>query len=628
MRGLRVLSLCLHLLFAAALIGQGRELHWDRMHVVATLDADGRLHVEESQSMVFTGDWNGGERTFNIRPRQELSFEGMTRVDASGVEHPMQEGSLDQIDHFSFTDANVLRWRARQPSDPPFANTTITYVLRYTLSGILQRDGERYVLSHDFAFSNREGVIRDFGLDITLDPVWSTDEPLQQTWKAQNIPPGESFVLTVPLTYRGGGAPVASGDVGVPPRMLLLALGIGPLLLFGYAMLREALLGRLERGDPAQITRGWIEHNLLRERPEVIGTMWEGTVGADEVSATLARMVNEGRLKSEVKGSNLKLEILTRKDLEPYEQALLDGLFFRGNHTSTDAIRTHYKDSGFDPAKLMEAPLKEYAAARLPQGAASKPFGLLSWLLFGGAIYRLVQHANIVRDFVGQAFAIAFGALVLCGLASISAAWWRARKALGLGAALAAMIPAVVLIGVAALVVWRSSVSNWPWMTTEFQQAVTLFGLWIASVVTNNLRSLEGREAIAHLKMLGLAREFFRRELKKERPALDDSWYPYALAFGLDGDVQRWFRSFPGAASSRFRDDDRFSSSSSSSFGSSSSGWSGGGGAFGGAGASGTWAMAAAGMAAGVAAPSSSSSGGGSSSSSGGSSGGGGGGGW
>src|SRR5262249_50941943 len=41
-----------------------RELHWDALDVEAHLDADGVLDVIERHTMVFTGDWNGGERVF------------------------------------------------------------------------------------------------------------------------------------------------------------------------------------------------------------------------------------------------------------------------------------------------------------------------------------------------------------------------------------------------------------------------------------------------------------------------------------------------------------------------------------------------------------------------------------
>src|SRR5207245_1133767 len=42
--------------------GQARSLYWRSLEVSARLDADGRLHVSERQAMVFSGDWNGGER--------------------------------------------------------------------------------------------------------------------------------------------------------------------------------------------------------------------------------------------------------------------------------------------------------------------------------------------------------------------------------------------------------------------------------------------------------------------------------------------------------------------------------------------------------------------------------------
>ena len=53
--------------------GRRRELHWDALDVEAHLNADGVLEVIERHTMVFTGDWNGGERVFNVRPRQSWS---------------------------------------------------------------------------------------------------------------------------------------------------------------------------------------------------------------------------------------------------------------------------------------------------------------------------------------------------------------------------------------------------------------------------------------------------------------------------------------------------------------------------------------------------------------------------
>ena len=56
-----------------------RELHWDALHVEAYLNANGVLEVIERHTMAFTGYWNGGERVFNIRPRQSLEFLSASR---------------------------------------------------------------------------------------------------------------------------------------------------------------------------------------------------------------------------------------------------------------------------------------------------------------------------------------------------------------------------------------------------------------------------------------------------------------------------------------------------------------------------------------------------------------------
>src|SRR5262245_23647709 len=68
-----------------------RELHWDALDVDARLDAEGVLDVIERHTMVFTGDWNGGERVFNVRARQKLEFLGLERIDPNtGSLHALQ----------------------------------------------------------------------------------------------------------------------------------------------------------------------------------------------------------------------------------------------------------------------------------------------------------------------------------------------------------------------------------------------------------------------------------------------------------------------------------------------------------------------------------------------------------
>jgi hypothetical protein len=56
------------------------------------------------------------------------------------------------------------------------------------------------------------------------------------------------------------------------------------------------------------------------------------------------------------------------------------------------------------------------------------------------------------------------------------------------------------------------------------------------------------RRAGSPSRASGCARcELFRRS-PQERLALDDSWFPYAVAFGLEKDVERWFGRFGGVS--------------------------------------------------------------------------------
>ena len=157
---------------------------------------------------------------------------------------------------------------------------------------------------------------------------------------------------------------------------------------------------------------------------------------------------------------------------------------------------------------------------------------------------------------------------------------------------------------------------------------LTLWVLGLVSSICNQGHSRQSAERIALRKRLAAARAFFREELAKPSPQLNDAWFPYLIAFGLGRHIDKWFRAFGGSASTPAMASSMLSGSSSSSGGGNSWTGFGGGGGFSGAGSSASFAAAVGGMAASVPSPSSSSSGGGGGGGGGGSSGGGGGGGW
>ncbi len=337
---------------AAPTIVNAKTLEWRLLAVDARLDADGRLHVREEQAIVLTGDWNGAQRIFRLAPGQKIQLKSMSRIGDGGEVIPLVHGDLDQVDHYDWVGSNTLRWRRRRPEDPPFAATEITYVLNYTLSNILvpQANDREFRLDHDFAFAKREGSIHQFTLALELDPAW---RPLRGNFSGSYargpLPPGESFVLGIPLRYLGA-APPAAVWYGASPGFrnalaifLLLAVALASLRY----LVRERALGRFTPLTPASaIDERWLDEHVFTYKPEVVGAAFDHTTSAPEVGAVIARMVAEGKIKSRVeekrarKKAVLHLELAAdRDDLEGYEKTLVDALFFSGRTTDTERIR-------------------------------------------------------------------------------------------------------------------------------------------------------------------------------------------------------------------------------------------------------------------------------------------------
>lgn len=621
-----------------------RELHWSDVRVDARLAEDGTLRVVETQTMIFTGDWNGGERQFDIRPRQHLTFEGMRRIDPSGQAHVMREGGEQlAVDEYRFVEGHTLRWRARNPSDPPFNNTPITYELTYSLSNILQREGDNWVLDHDFGFADRPGAIENFSVRLLeLTPTWQPTMAFNGQYSGRNLPPGEGFVVRVPLRYAGTGE--APGVAGADPieRALLAGVAFALLLSFGRRLYgHEKKQGRLDPlPSPDSVNEKWLKENVFKHLPEVIGAAWDNNTNAAEVSAILARFVADGRLRSEVKeggllaGPVLHLELLVDRDrFVGYERRLIDSLFEPGaRQTDTESIHERYKKSGFDPASKVRTPLKDLVQKLVPAGNPTKPPSLPSFLAFLGAV--ALMAAAVVREPADAPVVIIAGAVIVVSyfIAVGGAAVWRNRIHDVSRSAAWFLVP----LGIAVLAVAVLLATGGMQASIIALTGATLLMLAFANSVFNQARSRENAEQIAFRRRLATARAFFINELGRDTPRLKDEWFPYLIAFGLAKHMDKWFAAFGGeqdailstAASSGSRN------TSSHSGGSSDGGWTGfgGGAGFAGGGSSGSWVAAASSISAGVASPSSSgggsSGGGGGGGGGGGSSGGGGGGGW
>ena len=356
--------------------GQTKELHWQSLDVRAHLDADGALHVRETQAIVFNGNWNGGERRFSIRDGQRLKFERLIEKDASGnTLRELRRGDLDDLGEFRWFDGHVLRWRARMPGDPPFQDALRFYELDDAIAGVLLRQGGRYFLGHDFAFPDRSGIIEHLHGELTFDPSWRPLDTVEASFDVDSLLPGQGAVRSASLEYVGTGHPLAKGEVRAAPGWVadFLWIILVVMLLAGAILVirREREHGRFEPLDSLDsIDAAWLDANLLRYRPEDVGAAWDGNISTHEVMAILARMSQAGQLSTEVKTRGwwifknqvLHLQLHVAADsLPPTERALIRKLFFDGQTTDTDRIHSHYRSRGFSPAGVISKYVKPRA---------------------------------------------------------------------------------------------------------------------------------------------------------------------------------------------------------------------------------------------------------------------------
>jgi uncharacterized membrane protein YgcG len=613
-----------------------RELHWDALEVTAHLNSNGSLAVVEDHKMVFTGAWNGGERSFDIRPRQTLAFHGMSRWTGATWQSMTESAGLRDVDDFAFTAPKTLRWRSRLPSDPPYDNSPLRYQLRYALSGILLSDGTSYTLDHDFAFPKRDGIINRYELRLTLDPAWQpTGDAVRDIYTADMLAPGQRFVLTIPLRYVGAGTPHAL-DSSRPLAIKLAALSIIALTLVSivWLFLSETAKGRFAPFDLSGIDEAWLREHILKYPAELVSAAWDDQIGQSEVVTLVARMASDKKLESQVSGtggqSGMTLRLLVaRTRLTGYERALVDKLFYGDRTTTSTAdVKAHYKTTGFNPVDVIKSGLEKQLKETLPFADAPRRYRVETFALILGAFSVLVPGC-VSGDLNGaMVVLLVVCGLVAAGLASIPGVVFRRHMEWGyVAAVLCLLAPCAVATGAVAFLWFYPGTG-----AMDFSTATTIgtAALALASTTAgiNALRSRQQREGVVFRKQFTAGRLFFKSELGKPAPALRDEWFPWVLAFNLGSRIDDWSARFAGVDASTIATS---SSSSSRSSSTSSSSWTGfGGGHSGGAGASASWAMAAGGLAAGVAAPGSSGSGGssGGGGGGGGSSGGGGGGGW
>ncbi len=545
------------LLFAATALAD--ELRWRSLDVKATIDDDGTLHASERHTMIFDGEWNGGQRTIPLRalpPQQQLTFDRVARVvsKTKTVELTRVSDAPDQIDEYGvYNNGTTIRWRARLADDPPFRGRRITYVIDYTLTNVLVRSGAPLRLDHDFVPPDRPGPIEHFSLIVEL-PKSLNQPPIKIA--RDDIPPGEGVVVretywlpkdasVPPALQPAAAAPVVAVAPPAPPKkepsrtktpvtpftaqviafvLIVLALLFAFRFFFG-----ERAAGRFARVPRDQ--REWVDEFLSKLDAEVVGFAWDGVVGQDEVAAILARMTAEGKIASSAGQGDMTLKLLVPFDtLRGYEADLVQALFLGRNETTTRAVREHYAASGFDPARVVAHHVQS-APFGLPQWEDEERgewvvFWVLAALTFvlaiaGGSRSDVDAGVVLVSGFL----ACLAGGLTL--LFTIGAK--RALTAVGVRFFFGLLVP-FCSVAFAAFGIVKGPVIPIHHLTAMMLASAALT---LVVFAVERMKIDQTRQKVEFRRNLAAAREWLKAQVSTAGTPIPDLWIPYLYALRL-----------------------------------------------------------------------------------------------
>lgn len=558
---------CVLLLFADSAVSwaQPRTLRWPRIAVDAHLDADGVLTIRERQDLRLTGDWNGGMRRFDVRAGQALEILGMERLRPDGAVVPMIADAINLVDGYSFDYLDTVKWRSRLASDPPFLDSSISYRITAQYRYVVQVGVTgQYRLNHDFLFEDREGMVDTFVVKLTLDSAWRAPAGTTMDYAGSLLPPGKGFVVSLPLERVAPGLPMA---VHMPPlptwarwtAFAALLAGVGIMLM--RLWLHDRRIGRFAPVPRPDCTPAGLNALLFAHPAEIIATLWADDVTRTTVSAMLVRMERENKLSARTVPDQtpplVALSLLVpRESLQSQERVLID-LLFDAERTETDAkrVRTRYSDNDIDPVATIRTAVEQLTNAIWPSvdpihGNLRYPSMalLLATFVCGVAIAFVGDSFPVMSASSGESVSSILPAYIAGSAVSFFVLiGWSAYWQNDLAPSRTPLRYAAVALSVLIWMYYRlfidtagvsASPSGW-WLLFG-----TLLFLSAAGLALDSARLSTTAARYAARRQLHVVRQFFERELQRETPQLDSSWYPYFVALELSSGVNKWVETF------------------------------------------------------------------------------------
>ena len=552
---------------------QGGDAVWNRLEVVTRLDNEGQARVEETHELAIRGDVAVITRGFNFAADQSAVVHGIFRVGPDGLKLALKNGPLSETDSYQ-AYAWGVQFSLRGEKDPPFEPTVRRYAVEYTLQGAITpawdlaagplplddrttprnpltramevltgwrgawpEPTKSYRLEHDVLFPSRNSTDPLAQLDYRLEygTAWVLKDKDRPIGVAT---PDVDYRVQRVLQYLPPGQP---GEANLRNAAWRVG-GLAAPLLLGFALcLAFVAIDRL-RNPPPKGSRALFESRVANLPPELIETHlghWRGA-RAPSFETVLLRMaarkqvaINVDTPETEDDDARVTLRLTTdRGKLSPFERAIVDEVFYRGDTISTDDIKARFRGREFIAndvvTKAFEGLLPKKVGRRRPVWAA------LHLGVMGAGIGLMVK--SLLEHTTPDPAALFASLVAGNAIVSIWPVGSSSRRAplgsilvvvalLGLLGTAIALTPNTPLGGMGALGLAILSVGN------------------VAGYLTRLPKSLP-----VDLEFEA-ARNWALAELRRPRPALRDAWVESLEALGSGRAIKSWKKRQEGALS-------------------------------------------------------------------------------
>lgn len=548
------------------------DITWTRVFIDARLDNDGVLHVQETHELEARIDLPTYTHVFSVAPEQQRRLLGVYRLDEAGRAVALSPGTLD-LAHRYVDHGPSVEWSVRDASAPARAPGALRYRIDYELRGALTpawdlphetgpfplRDFsfrnplERgdlalavwqdvrdclqrcYRLDHDVLFPNRDwvnGELRELSYRLAYGSAWRLLHPQREL---AVVTPDVNHRVQRHFAYLPAGRPAA---VDIEPALWRAAplpglLAAGLLVWLGFLVAQ--IWRRLQTHVDPEVMAA-----LVRETPpEVLHTWYHQQPPAQSFTRLLDRWFTQGvigarRLELPPPATRDELELtlqVPRTHLHPAEQAVAERLFGDGTRVTSDQVRAVQSWMSHEADRVVDDELIRAAVQdRVRRHRGSPVWRALAGLVAAAGI-GLVFHDTMAHD----AFPYGIMAGVLGGglVATWPMGWWHIGRSLGW--ALVALLPWLLLPVVYAALMLVPSVP--PSAQASVGMALLILAGYVLMFAPTGAAP---GEAARRVDRLWRARDWARRQLRRDAPALQDASVPHLEALGLGAALQRW----------------------------------------------------------------------------------------